>query len=183
MIYKFKPFSSTKEIGKEYNAHCELVPNDDDWILIMDTDTMMLAPELIFPIIEKAIERYPDTTLFGAKTNRVGLSFLRHYSSRVDDDPNILNHYQHTIARAHTYMNGECEDIRYLAGFFMLFRKAYWKQNPFQETMFSPNGNLFDFNFCRPAMKAKQKIRVILGAYILHYYRMHKQYRDKSHLK
>src|SRR5687768_4197419 len=57
MLYKFQPFSTTKDLGKEYNSHCQLVPNSDDWILILDYDCMILCGET-YQVIENAIHAY-----------------------------------------------------------------------------------------------------------------------------
>lgn len=181
MIYTFKPFSTTKDIGQAYNGHCELVPHDDDWILIMDTDTMMISPELAYPIIEKAIARYPDTWIFGAMTNRVSYSRQR-VKVEIDTDPNTLNHYHRTKVLAETFSDGECRDAPTVAGFFLLFRKAYWKVNKFQDKIFDKDGKLFDYNFCRTAQSAR-RVRIILGVYIFHFYRLHKSFMDKTHLQ
>ncbi len=178
MIYKFKPFSTSKKLGQEYNAHCALVPNDDDWIAIMDYDCMMLTPST-WAIIEKAVLKYPDTTIFGAVTNRVGLSYQR---AGLFTEQRIIEHHTHAEKLAADYPNGECKDARFVAGFFLMFKKSYWAKHPFAETIMDHRGNLFDYTFCRPAMKTG-KIRVILGAYFLHYYRMHKDSTDQSHLK
>lgn len=178
MIYKFKPFSTTKELGKEYNAHCALVPYDDDWIAIMDYDTMFLDP-LTWHVIERAIIKHPDTTIFGGVTNRVGYSFQR---AGLFTEERMIPHYQKAHELAIKYLNGECKDVSSVAGFFLMFRKSYWNQNPFVERIMDNRGNLFDSLFCQKARKIG-KIRIILGAYLLHFYRLNKDYRDNSHLK
>src|SRR5688572_5395349 len=75
-LYKFQPFATDKQIGREYNGHCQLVPNNDDWILILDYDCQILCPQT-YQVIENAIKRYPDTAIFGALCNRVAYSHQR----------------------------------------------------------------------------------------------------------
>ena len=181
MLYTCKPFSIEKELGKVYNAHCAMVPNEDDWILIMDTDTMLIEPSVTYPVIFKAIEAHPDTTIFGAMTNRVGIPSQRVFADQ-DPNPDIIDHYKMTLALAERYRNGECKQVRFVGGFFLLFRKRYWMRHKFQAEIRTDKKRLFDYAFCEPAMRSAAKIRVILGAYVFHYYRMHKDYRDKSHL-
>lgn len=181
MIYKFQPFSTTKNLGEEYNQHCKLVPRDDDWILILDYDAMILTPKT-YQVIEKAIQNKPDTEIFGAMTNRVGYSFQRIHD-KLDDDSDIRNHIKIAEQMAVRFPAGECKDVKSVAGFFMLFRKSYWKKHPFQEKIIDNLGHFFDYNFCRPAHKAGLPIRVIRGAYVWHSYRLMKDPRNKEHLK
>lgn len=58
MLYKLQPFSTSKELGREYNKHVAMVPNPDDFVLILDYDCMILTTET-YTVIEAAIERYP----------------------------------------------------------------------------------------------------------------------------
>lgn len=183
MIFYFSPFSTTKEIGNAYNAHCAMVPNAEDWICIMDYDAMILCPET-FKVIEAAIARYPDTAIFGALTNRISYGQQR-INEEMDPDPNILNHIRTAKILAKGYADGKCIDAKpaTIAGFFMLFRKSYWEYSRFQPFIQDERGVLFDHNFCLHAKKNGLPIRIILGAYLWHTYRIDKpDYRDASHL-
>ena len=85
---------------------------------------------------------------------------------------------------ADMFDGGESVPARTVAGFFMLFKKEYWKQSPFQEKIYDKTGNLFDYNFCRHAMKNKMPIRVIRGVYCWHSYRLlANSFKDTSHLR
>jgi GT2 family glycosyltransferase len=182
LIYKFQPFATDKMIGREYNGHCQLVPNDDDWILILDYDCQILCTEA-YHVIENAIKRYPDTAIFGALCNRVAYSHQR-ITALPDEDDRMRAHIRIAEERTVRFANGEAMPARSVAGFFMLFRKSYWKQNPFQERIYDDKGNLFDYNFCRHAMKNKLPIRVIRGVYCWHSYRLLKEsFKDTSHLR
>jgi GT2 family glycosyltransferase len=148
----------------------------------MDYDTMILTP-ITFMIIEKAIEKYPDTALFGAMCNRVSYSHQR-LLPQPDENDSIRHHTRIAIEQAEKYPNGECKDAKSIAGFFMLFRKSYWEKSPFQENIFDDRNNLFDYSFSRYAVKNKLPIRVILGSYVFHSYRILKEsYKDLSHLR
>lgn len=176
MIYRFQPFSITKELGKEYNAHCSAVPNPDDWILITDYDTLFLTTKT-FDVINTAIARYPYTEIFGAVTNRVGYSFQRITREQSEND-SILYHMAIAEDRARVFADGRAYTTYQVGGFFLLFRKSYWMKSPFQDTIVDKNGKFFDYNFC---LKAK-RMRIILGAYLWHTYRLGKDHKDKSHL-
>lgn len=179
MIYKLQPFSTTKELGKEYNAHVSIIPNSDDWAMILDYDCMILCPET-FQVIENAIEAYPDTAIFGAYTNRVQYAHQR--LAPMSDNDSIRYHLNIARARAKQFPF-ECEPAKTIAGFFMLFKKSYWENVPFQDDIINEYGYLFDRHFCLHARKNNLPIRIIKGAYVWHTYRIDKNYRDQSHLK
>ncbi len=184
MIYKFKPFSVTKELGKEYNAHCTLVPDIQDWILITDYDTMVLCLDT-WKVIEKAIELNPQVDIFSVYTNRIGYREQRYGETREPDPGTDLRiHIERAMLLAKEYCNGEIKPITTAGGFFLLFRKIYWHEvGGFQEGIRGANGRLFDYNFCTLAMERKT-IAIIKGAYVWHTYRlMEKDYRSNSHLK
>lgn len=181
MIYRFQPFSLTKEVGKEYNGHCEIVPNPDDWIMILDYDAMILTDET-YKVINEAIKHHGDSTdVFGAMTNRVGLSYQR-YHDEMDESDSIKKHYRDAVGAANKYPNGQCKDVKFIAGFFMLFKKSYWLRNKFQEKIVARDGTMFDYNFSIGAGKAG-RCKVIMGAYLFHTYRMHfDTWKTKKHL-
>lgn len=177
MIYRFQPFSTDKKLGEVYNAHCSLVPHDDDWIQLTDYDAMILTPDT-YRVIERAVARYPDTDIFGAITNRVGYTSQRLLPMM---DTNYNMEYQIATAKglASRYGAGEVKVAKAVAGFFLLFKKSYWKKNPFQPFIFDKRGYTFDQVFCRRA----NKMNIILGAYLWHSYRLDKDFHDKEHLK
>lgn len=166
MIYKFQPFSSTKELGKEYNAHCSLVPHSEDWILILDYDCMILDLRA-YRYMELAIARYPDTDIFGALTNRVGYRSQRLFGKMLHDD-NMVWHYEQARLQADRYKEGEAVPCTQVAGFFMLFKKRYWEANKFQDAIINEEGKIFDYVFCRSA----NELRLIQGIYVWHTYRI-----------
>lgn len=175
MIWMFRPFSISKRLGDVYNAHCALVPNNNDWILIMDHDACTLVPETM-KVVEAAIEKYPDTQIFGAMTNRVGYPH-QCYNKKISENYDIKHHYQIAKDLAEQYKDGECFDTKTVAGFFLLFRKSFWVTYKFQSRIFE-QGICFDHAFCRNA----RRVRVIKGAYILHGYRLNGNIHDLSHL-
>jgi GT2 family glycosyltransferase len=179
MIYYIKPFSVDKNLGEVYNKQCSIIPNSEDWICLQDYDCMVLCVET-FKVIEAAIERYPDTAVFGALTNRVAYHHQRLHPMSENDS--IKHHIQIAKERAKLFPS-ECEPVKNVAGFFMLFRKSYWENVPFQDRIVNEFGYLFDRHFCLQARKSNLPIRLIKGAYVWHTYRIDKNYRDRSHLQ
>jgi hypothetical protein len=162
MIYKFQPFSTTKELGKEYNYHCSIVPNETDWILLMDYDAMILTPET-YTVIEKAIETNPETEIFTAWTNRIGLPWQRLYGEKeLDTNDSIIHHLKVAKEQAAQFSEGESVAITTAAGFFLLFRKSYWQRNKFQDTIIDQHGRMFDWNFCFEVMNRENEGKIKL---------------------
>lgn len=182
-VFKIQPFALDKnKYGDEVNRHCEAVPNDSDFILLLDYDAMILTPKT-YQVIENAIAKYPETQIFGAMTNRVGLTFQRLNPLEMDDNDSIRHHIKLAQEQADKYPDGESKSVNQVAGFFMLFRKSYWMKNKFQDRVTNERGNTFDYTFSRPAGKIDGGIKIIKGAYLLHVYRINKNWLDKSHLK
>lgn len=180
MIYKFQPFSSSKELGKEYNAHCALVPNPEDWILILDYDCMVLNPGA-YKLMELAIERYPETEVFTAVTNRVGYR-TQCYKHKLNKETDLRPHLELAEQLSWQYATGEAVPVVTAAGFFLLFQKKYWIENPFQQDIINVNGRIFDVIFCRSAQQ-RASIRMIKGVYCWHTYRVrNKGTHNNSHL-
>jgi len=184
VIYTFQPFSLDKNThGDTLNAHCEIVPNDEDWILLLDYDAMILTPKT-YQVIHKAIENNPDAKIFGAMTNRIGLH-SQLLGKEPDQNDSIKRHITIAEKLADQFPNGETKPGMVCAGFFMLFRKAYWKEvGGFQKAIQNEHGLLFDLAFSRPA-KENNGVKIIKGAYIWHSYRIMKgaNWANKDHLK
>lgn len=182
MIFRFQPFSTTKNLGEHYNAHCALVPNETDWIQIMDYDALILSTKT-YQVIENAITN-PDNAhikLFGAMTNRIGRS-IQCLGHEPDTNDSIRHHIAIAETLATQYPNGETVPSLMAAGFFILFQKSYWMANPFQEKIISPNGMLFDHAFSKQA-KQQNAIGIIKGSYLWHTYRLtHADRFSKAHL-
>lgn len=178
MLYKFQPFSTTKELGKEYNAHCAIVPSPEDWILILDWDAMILSRNA-YRIIEHVTTMQTDVQVFGATTNRIGYEWQRH-EGKVSKDDNMLHHMQ-IAEQLERRWGTTTMQVRTVAGFFLLFKKQYWLENPFQEKIIGPDGKLFDFAFCRAAAKREQIAR-LMGVYVWHSYRLTTSRADMKHL-
>jgi hypothetical protein len=178
-IFYFTPADPNKKIGKVYNAHCESVPNNEDWICIRDGDTMFLTSNWS-EIITEAVKRYPDTSLFGCYTNRIGLDYqLTEHG--FSENPDIKHHAKIARERWEKY-GSECVEInKPVAGMFMLFKRSVWTRVPFKDELVI-NNKFFDWDFGERVIKLGGTVRLIKGLYLMHYYRFDKGRQDKSHL-
>lgn len=181
-IYRFSPFSPQKELGKVYNAHCKIVPNDSDYIQISDYDSMFLTTKT-YDVIEKAIAKHGhETAIFGVMTNRIGYPYQR-IEALPDENADIRHHVKIAEDLAEKYKEGQCFESYSVAGFFMLFKKEFWQNNHFQDKIIDREGIFFDRNFCEKAKKQNKPLRIIKGAYLWHSYRLNKQFTDITHLE
>src|SRR5690606_3572329 len=70
-IWYLTPFATDGNIGKEYNAQIELIP-ENDWICIRDGDTCFTTPESQWgKQIADIIRKHSDYALIGCMTNRL----------------------------------------------------------------------------------------------------------------
>jgi cellulose synthase/poly-beta-1,6-N-acetylglucosamine synthase-like glycosyltransferase len=180
-IYYSNPYSVEKNIGKAINDFCQIVPNDDDWIVVQDGDILYLTPDWgkrIHDALKVDGDRFG---LVSCYTNRLSSGHQLHGGKRSDNH-DIRHHYE--IAMSYTREGiEEIKRFNNIAGFFMAFKKSTWRKvGGFRE-----NDIAFDTTFCT-AVKAKgYKIGLIRSLYVYHAYRIWnedgKPQRDKAHLK
>jgi hypothetical protein len=182
-IYEFTPSgegTNFRDYGKVLNRHCEMVPYDEDWIIIRDQDTFYFPDTDYRRIIREASIKYPDTGIFGAYTNRIGLKWQLD-EQPANPDTNIMN--IHTKARERMKQGSECEVVnKPIAGFFMMFKKGTWKSVKFVEGDMADSDILFDWDFSKKVLSMGLKTRLIKGLYLFHFYRMQKNIKDVSHI-
>jgi hypothetical protein len=162
-IHYISPYSTTGNIGGEYNARVAELP--DGWICITDGDAMFLTPEYGRQIAE--VCESTQFSLIGCTTNRLGRPIQRHQGV-LSTDWNIHNHYRIACELRDTNW-GQVQDVtdtRYIAGMFMLFRRSTWERIRFAE-----NTPFFDDIFSRAVIKSGGRLGLMRGLYMFHFYR------------
>ena len=178
MIYYFTPYSLEKNIGKSYNNYCNLVPNDSDWICLVDADVMFLTHNFGHQLND-IIEKYPNVGLFTCYTNRIGNS-LQLYNNEFSKNPNILYHRE--IAKKLQKENYfKLKPLhQFISGHLMMFKKQTWLDvNKFDEEGMLTIDNKFSYR----VKKNGKQIMLMEGVYVFHYYRMEEGKKYKEHLK
>lgn len=162
MIHYLTPYATDRNIGKSYNEACDLVP-DGDWICIRDGDTMFTTPDWGRMIDHVVRMHGAEYDLFGAVTNRIG---WKHQA--VPGMFDMMDLKRHAEVGSIIQSGGPQVEAtnELIAGFFMLFRKETWKNNPFPEDR--SRARLFDMDF---SMRIKRRA-VIRGLYLVHLYRL-----------
>jgi GT2 family glycosyltransferase len=175
-IYYFTPYSFEKNIGDAYNQYMELLPNDEDWACFIDGDAMFLIPDFGH-VIADVVERYPDTGMFTAYTNRVA-NRQQLYRGKFSDNADIR--YHRNIARVCKEVNHHnVTDLQLpISGVIMVIQKKTWKEFPFSEGMLG-----VDNDISRRMLQSGRKVQLMQGIYMLHYYRFNEGREHTKHLQ
>lgn len=177
MIYYLTPFCPNKRLGYIHNQYCALVPNDDDYICLLDPDTMFLHPYQQAWIESIVKEHGNEWDLLGCMTNRIGNEIQCYPEGDLFDERDIN---WHRIYADKIYKDelSRIEETNLIAGFFMLFKKSLWNRIKFEEII------QFDMKFCNAVKSAGGKIGIMKGIYIWHSYRLMSPNpkTDKNHL-
>ncbi len=157
-IHYITPFSTDKNIGKEYNERISELP-DDCYIVLRDGDTMFLRSDW-GEQIAKIIEQNPEYSLITGVTNRIGLSDL--LVKDMFDEDSIQKH----IDKANELFSYDVKPCSVAPGMLMIFHKSVWQKIKFVENTLS-----FDGYFSQEVRRNNIKIGKAIGLYILHLYR------------
>jgi hypothetical protein len=178
-VWYFTPGRGDKNLGRSYNEHCDLVP-EDEWICIRDGDTMFLNPywpKQIEDIILTHGDKFP---LISCVTNRLGLENQLPFGFSENSD---ITYHLNIANRlfASKYLEVDTTKTE-TAGLFMLFPKKTWNAVKFELGLV--NGNVFvDYQFAHAVRTKLGNIGIAQGLYLFHLYRMGKHKRNIEHLK
>jgi len=165
-IWCFVPYTNEKNLGKAYNEYCQIVPNDDDWILIKDGDLMFLTPDF-FDLLTEHISENPNTGIFTCLTNRIAnpVQLYKNNFSQIGDVG-----YHREIAMSIRNKKTTKLINRVISGMFMCFKKSTWKN----VGKFTEDKKFLgvDHDFSRKVLNNKLDIRVMENIYVFHYYRL-----------
>jgi len=178
MIYRFQPFSDTKNLGKAYNDHIKLTP-DNSWICLQDYDTCFLDSGF-YKNMMAYILRYPEQGIFTCYTNRT-LCKEQQFRGQIFDNPN-MDHWRNISKEVHSKPMALKDINKEISGFCILFNKDKWKEvGGFMEREGRCLG--IDNNFCWTILKKGYKIGLMENVFCVHYYRLVEGIKYKDHLK
>ena len=171
MIYTFIPFSINKNIGDAYNRCMDLI-GPGDWAAMLDHDCMFVCRDW-YPLLLKAVKKYPQYGLFTCYANRVGTKVQRApgVSAETHD---ILYHRQFAKKMGDKYKDG-ATDLRLedkkrpkISGYFMLVSKKTWQSigGATRKGM-----SKIDWHIVQKCVKQGIKVARIDGLYVYHYRR------------
>jgi hypothetical protein len=164
MIYYRTIWDTGKNFGGAINREMELIPNANDWIVLLDGDTMFLTTDWGRQV-ELIISNNPTYAIIGGMLSRCNVPDQLHDSSRMCDF-NLLNH--RTIAENRwKWHSTDVEPTNGpVAAACMMFQKGTWQANRFQE-----NTVHFDSLFTHKVRHNGGRIGIAHGLYLAHLYR------------
>lgn len=179
MVHVVTPYRLDKNLGKAYNDAFARCP-EEDWLCLMDWDTMFLCPTAIAELHRYA-EVYPETGIFTCWTNRIHKGAVQQLWPGYYDDRDIGLHME----VASNWMEGDSLRVtelkKHISGFLMMISKKTWNEIKFRE-----DGKCLgvDNEYSDRILQAGKKILRMDSLYIFHLYRMGMLggTKDKSHL-
>lgn len=175
-IRYISPCALDKHYGKEINDYVKRF-DDDDWIVVMDYDTIILTPNYC-NLIKELIETYPDAGIITCRTNRTGKRIEQRYDGIISENSDI-SHWREVAIKE--YKKGlQVEEMnRWIAGYLMIFSKKTWEDNKFNEELeIMKVDKVFSSNILRKG----KKILISQGLFCFHYYRLLEGKRNINHL-
>ena len=92
MIWFFTPYSFEMKLFEAYDLYMSLVVNNEDWVVLMDGDTLFFQSNFGH-LIKDYIDQYPDTGMFVCFTNRIGCR-EQQFSDDLSIVDSLLIHYK-----------------------------------------------------------------------------------------
>lgn len=173
-IHHIRPFSTSGNIGKEYNDRINDLP-DDCYIALTDGDCMYMVSDW-GSHVESIIKNNQNYDIITCMTNRIGIS--NHCVPGMFDQDSVLSHVQK--AKSLQEFWGDIVIKTHVApGLCMIFHKSLWSKYKFKE-----NSIIFDLEFSKDVIKGGGSIGLAKGLYMMHLYRYGKDKpkKYKAHL-
>lgn len=168
MIHYISAGRADLNLGKAINGTIKHFP-EDDWICLMDIDTMPGYHEVFFKQVEDISKT--DFGIVGCIVNRLGLKYQLHLGE-LSNNTDWKHHRE--IAKLRYKEHGSKVEVltQPLAGVFMLFPKKTWTAvGGFVEGGIINNGVYIDNQFSRDVEKQGFKAGIANGIYLIHMYR------------
>lgn len=176
------PWNSDKDLGKHYNWVMSLLPGDDDFACFIDGDACVTT-QYYGKQIEDIIAKYPECGCFTAMTNRVGCSWQIMPGVPWSNNDMKFHRELGQVVATQDYLMIEdvsnVDPINVLSGVLILIRKAVWKKigGFVEKQLLSVDNNLH-----WALMDKKEKLYLMKGVYLYHWYRGG-DIGDNKHLK
>lgn len=180
-VYFFTPYSFEKNIGKEYNKYMSLIPNENDWGVLMDGDVLFLENNFGH-IIKEYIDNYDDGnvgmfTCYASRTMNKELKPPYFYN---ENDFDMISQKERYINISNYFYLSIKEIKKHCSGFLLCIKKKVWNDVPCPET-----GSLHkaDVEWSNKLKLNGYKLLCMEGLYVLHYYRSKEGIKFNNHLK
>jgi hypothetical protein len=178
-VWFFTPYSTSKNLGAEYNAYLDMIP-DGDAACLQDGDSMMLVPDWGHIIQEYANRHYNAVlTCWVSRLHELAKGQLM----TVSDDVRACIEAAKELKQ---FGYGVTPITGSVSGTLLVVPKHIWKKHPFSEVnTFRPGEpNLLgcDNAFTNEIRRAGIQVLRMNSILIYHQYRILSNGKDKSHL-
>lgn len=182
MIWFFTPYSFEKKMFQAWEQYMNLVQNPNDWVCMMDGDTMFLHADFGH-IIQEYIDKYPDTGIFTCYTSRSRTAWMMP-KNHLYNEANIIRHKKTANALRKKFKLQADEINDRVTGHLMMMQKKTWLA--IREEVKEKSKELkilsVDSVISRTVLKNGKKIRLMKELYNLHYYRLLEGGKYKNHI-
>lgn len=182
MLFFFTPYSFEKKLFSAIDTYMQLLPNNQDWAVLMDGDTAFLRSDFGHQI-QRYIDKFPDTGLFTCYASRCHYSIQTRRGTNINSDSIIYHRQQAEIV--FRSLDGHVKEIdRRIAGHLMVIKKETWllireevKRNTIHKEILG-----VDTKISCSILRRGLKIRLMRGLYIFHYLRLMEGFNSTKHL-
>lgn len=170
-------YAFDKQLANHYNSLFEMYDNDEDYLCIVDGDTMFTANDFGHKL-KAIVEANPDYGLLTCVTNRVGCPYQLVQNMWWDERINEHWRVGEFLWQEYGTDVYDITALQPLSGVLMLINVGQFKQTG----GFSGKGMLgVDNSIHRTFAAHGKKVGLMRGIYLIHYYRNGGS--DKSHLE
>ena len=170
-----KPFALDKNYAVELNRCMNLIP-DDQVAVIMDWDSMFLSHTQI-PMLYDYIDKYPDTGMFLAMSNRSG-SHIQRWNGQISPQMQMNQWHRTAMNIKPTLDVVEVRDNK-ISGFLMMVSKKTWNEVKFDESLQVLG---VDRSYAQRLLVMGYSIKVMKDILIYHSYRVWNGNKNADHL-
>ena len=173
MIWFFTPYSFQKKLFEAYDNYMRLIPNEKDWICLMDGDAAFLLSDFGHQI-QEYIDQFPDTGLFTCYGSRCP------YGHQVKSGINQASDSIRYIFENTTKMRRDdhlkvIEINKRIAGHLMVIQKKTWTRYREEISQHAANAYIqaVDTAISDILNQHHEKILLMEGLQVFHYYRQY----------
>lgn len=182
MLYFSIPYSLDKKLLEAYDHEISRLPNNDDWLCMLDGDTAFLRSDFGHHIADY-IAKYPNTGLFTCLASRCHYKYLR-LPDADDKSPDIIYHKKIADRQAQNHRLDARKINSIITGHLMAIKKETWLKIKKRVFNTAKNETLeaVDTAISKAILEINADIICMDGIYLLHYCRLKEGYAHRNHL-
>lgn len=180
MIYFFTPYSFQKKLFEAWDSYMNLVPDENDWVCMMDGDVLFLIADFGHQM-QEYIDAFPDTGIFTTYASRAHRDeFMRRGCDM--ENPSILYHFDNAEKCRQTLHLKVKTVAKPALGHVMLMKKATWLKIRDRVQDLTSDKKILgvDVRISRAVTELGMPVLLMRGIYVLHFFRMKYGLKERS---